>query len=54
LKPADLQKLKGKTIEVRNKPGGKSKFGGGRELVKGEGGAVPLAVKLLQKQDSKK
>lgn len=54
MKPADLQKLKGKTIEVRNKPGSKAKFGAGGKQGKDGAGAVPLAVRLLQKQESKK
>ena len=55
MKPADLQKLKGKTIEARNKPGTPDQFGKGgiesadrREQRKRdqEAGLVPFAVKL--------
>ena len=55
MKPADLQKLKGKTIAVRNQPGPSDKFGKGglesadrREQRKRdqEAGLVPFAVKL--------
>ena len=55
MKPADLAKLKGKTIAVRNQPGAPDKFGKGgiesadrREQRKRdqEAGLVPFAVKL--------
>lgn len=57
MKPADLQKLKGKTIEVRQGPGGSDRYGKGSGEVADrkeqrrrdqEAGLVPFAVKLHQ------
>ncbi len=55
MKPADLQKLKGKTIAVRNQPGTPDRFGKGglesadrreQRRLDQEAGLVPFAVKL--------